>query len=88
MFLLFFQKTIVVILVRNFSYLTLYLIVSSADNFCKQFGPRSCLKKIASPGSQMFDSDGIPEGIFKKVDFEKNQQMTKKMGKNSQGAKS
>ena len=44
----------------------LYLLVMSADKFCKQFGPRSS-------GSKLFD----PERTFKKNGFEKNQQTTK-----------
>ena len=35
---------------------TLYLLVSSADNFCKQFGPRSVPTKCrAWSGSNLFD---------------------------------
>ena len=49
--------------------LTLYLLVSSADNFCKQFLPRSSL----------FDTKMVfLKEFFEKVDFEKNQQTTKK----------
>ena len=33
-------------------------------------------------GSKMFETDGIPERIFQKVDFEKNQETTKKTLKN------
>ena len=45
--------------------------MSSADNLCKQFGPRS--------GSRLFDSDGIHEILFwKKVDFEKSADNKKK----------
>ena len=51
-----------------------YYIVSSADTICKQFRPRS------DPTKRGADLDGFPEGFFKfaKVDFEKNQQTTKK----------
>ena len=48
--------------------------MSSADSFCKQFGPRS--------GSEMFDILMVfLKEFFKKVDFEKNQQTTKSMQK-------
>ena len=51
--------------------LTLYLLLSSADNFCKQFGPRS--------GSKLFDTPMVfLKEFFKKVDFEKKHQTTKK----------
>ena len=43
--------------------LTLCLLVSSADNFCKQFGPKMSgliLMQI------VLHSDGIPERIFRK----------------------
>ena len=42
--------------------LTHYLLVSSADNFCKQIGPRSgSTKHWAWSGSKLFDTDGIPD---------------------------
>ena len=65
------------------------LLVSSADNFCKQFAPRSGPTFFpAWSGSKIFDTSHITERIFfKKIDFEKNQQAKKKPGKNSQGAK-
>ena len=57
---------------------TLCRLVSSADNLCKQFGPRSGLIWIQAVGQ----SDGIPGRIFrKKNDFEKNQPMRKKHAK-------
>ena len=43
--------------------LTIYLLVtfSSADQFCKQFGPRSGpTKRRAWSGSKLFDTVGIP----------------------------
>ena len=51
-------------------------VVLSTDNFCKQFGPNkiSDLNLIQA----VWHSDGIPERIFKKIDFENNQQMIKK----------
>ena len=50
--------------------LTLCLLVSSADNLCKQFAPRSGLTKCqAWSGSKLFDTDGILEIIFHKIDF-------------------
>ena len=52
---------------------TLYLLVSSADNFCKQFGSRS--------GSDLFDTQLVfLKEYFEEVYFEKNQQTTKKHG--------
>ena len=64
----------------NFIYLTLCLLVSSADNLCKQFGPRSGPTKCrAWSGSKLFDIlKCIPERFFPKSWFEKNQQTTKK----------
>ena len=55
------------------------LLVSSADKFCKQFGPRSGLTKSqALSGSKLFDTLMVLlKEFFKKVDFEKNQQTTK-----------
>ena len=35
--------------------------------------------KLFDTGSKLFDTDGIPERIFEKDDFEKNQQTTKSM---------
>ena len=52
-------------------FISLYLLVSSADNFYKQIGQQN--------GSNLLD--GITERIFEKVDFEKNQQTTKKHAK-------
>ena len=50
----------------------------SADNLCKQFGPRSGPTKLGPNWIQTVrNSDGIPERIFHKVDFEKNQQTAK-----------
>ena len=41
--------------------------LSSADNLCKQFGPRPGPKKCGAwPESKLFDTDGIPERIFRK----------------------
>ena len=48
--------------------------VSSAANFCKQFGPRSGPTFCQGwSESKLFDT----ERIFRKIDFEKNQQTTK-----------
>ena len=44
---------------------TLYLLGSSDDCLCEQFGPRSrsgC--KLCRSGCKMFNSDGVPERIF------------------------
>ena len=47
--------------------LTHYLLVTSADNFCKQFGPRSGLiERQTWSGSNLFDTQLIPEIIFRK----------------------
>ena len=56
------------------------MMVSTADDFCNQFGCRSGLTK---PGPNLdpncFDTNGISERIFfKNVDFEKYQQIKKK----------
>ena len=51
------------------------LLVSSVDNLCKQFGPRS------GPwsGSKMFDTHIVfLKEFFEKDDFEKNQHSTNK----------
>ena len=53
-------------------WLTLYLLMLSADNFCKQFCPRSGLTKCSAlTGSKIFGIDGIPRRILKKIHFEK-----------------
>ena len=54
--------------------LTLYRLVLSADNFYKQFRPRSDLTKGPTWSSH---SKGILKEFFENVDFEKNQEMTK-----------
>ena len=65
-------------------------LVSSAANLCKQFGSRSgptncqsymCIQTV-------WHSDSVPEEIFEKVYFEKNQQTTRKAWKITQHAKS
>ena len=51
--------------------LTLCLLVSSADNLCKQFGP-SLTKWQAGSGTKLFDKGGISEIFFiYEVHFEK-----------------
>ena len=62
------------------SCLTLCLPVSSADNFGKQFGPRSGpTNRRAWSGSKLFDILMVfLKEFFQKVNFEKNQQTTKK----------
>ena len=53
--------------------------MSPTDNLCKQFGPRSGQAKIWPVWIQtVLYSGGISERMFEKVDFEKNQQTTKK----------
>ena len=63
--------------------LALCLLVSSADDLCKQFGPRSGPTKCrAWSGSKLFDTLMIfLKEFFKKVNFEKNQQTAKKHAK-------
>ena len=60
--------------------LTLYLLVLSADNLCKQFGPRSGPTKCrAWSESKLFDTLMVfLKEFFKIIDFEKNQQTTQK----------
>ena len=66
--------------------LAIYLLVSSADNLCKQFGPRlgatklfqeyhQCQNQVLHFVGPDFDADGIPENVH----FEKNKQTTKIM---------
>ena len=52
---------------------TFFLQVSSADNRCKQFGPRSGLTKYwAESGSTLFDIQMVfLKQFFEKDDFEK-----------------
>ena len=68
------------LLVRLATALKLYLLMSSADNLGKQLGPR-CLS-----GLILFQtvglSDGIPERIFKNVDFEKQLRNSRRQKKN------
>ena len=55
------------------------LIVTSADNLCKQFEPRSSLaKRRTQSGSKLLDTlMVIQKEFFEKGDFEKIQQTTK-----------
>ena len=60
---------------------TLYLLVSSAgkaDSLCKQFGPGSGQTECQTRSeSKLFDTLMVfLKEVFKKVDFEKNQQTT------------
>ena len=63
--------------------LTLCLLVSSASNLCKQFGPRSGpTEHRAWSGCKLFDTLMIFLKKFsEKYDFEKNQQTTKNLKK-------
>ena len=68
--------------------LTLYLLVSSADTFCKQFGPRSGPTRCwVYSVSKLFDIliVFLKEFFKKKNYFEKNQQTTKNMKKSLGG---
>ena len=53
--------------------LTLYPLVSSADNLCKQFGPRSGpTEHWARSGSKLFDTLMVfLKEFFEKIDFGK-----------------
>ena len=57
----------------------------SADNICKQFGPRLGPTKCrAWSGSKLFDTLMVfPTEFFQKVDFEKNRQTTNKHEKSN-----
>ena len=59
--------------------LTLYLLVLSADIFCKHVGTRSGpTKRRARSGSKLFDTLMVfLKEFFENVDFEINQQTTK-----------
>ena len=65
------------IIAKIFVPLTLYLLVSSVDNLCKQFGPRSGATFLS--GYKLFDTLLVfsKEFFKKKIDFEKNHQTTK-----------
>ena len=64
--------------------------MSSADNFCKQFGSRSGPTKcLAWFASILFDTQMVfQKEFFEKFDFEKKSADDKKARKISQGAKS
>ena len=65
--------------------LTLYLLVSSADNLCKQIGPRlGSTKHQASSGSNLSNT----QMVFLKEFFDKVILKKINPGKNSQGVKS
>ena len=61
-------------LVSNYYILTLYRLVSSDDNFCKQFGSRSGPTECrARSGSKLFDTLMVfLKEFLREVDFEKN----------------
>ena len=63
------QRWVIIFLVGRL--LPLSMLVSSADNLCKQFGPKSDLTKCLTGTMMVFL-------IFvEKVNFERNQQMQK-----------
>ena len=66
--------------IRQHGHLILCPLVSSADNFFKQFRTRSGRTECrAWSGSKLFDTLMVfLKEFFEKVDFEKNQQTTKK----------
>ena len=60
------------------SYLTLYLLVSSADNFCKQFGPRSRPAKCrAWSGSKLFYTLMVKKNFLKQLILKKISRLQK-----------
>ena len=61
--------------------LIIHLRVPSAENFCKQFGPRSSPTKCrAWSGSKLIDTLMVfLKEFFENVDFEKYRQTTKSM---------
>ena len=67
---------------------TFSLLVSSADNLCKQFGPRPGLTKSrAWSGDNLFDTWMIfLKEFFEKVDFEKKKKQTSKSMQITHGA--
>ena len=67
---------------NNFYSLTLCLLMTSADNLCKQLGPRSGPKCRAISESKLFGTPMVfLKEFFEKVDFEKNQMTKKDVGK-------
>ena len=64
-------------------YLTLCLLVSSADNLCKPFGPRSGRTEcLARSECKLFDTLIVfLKEFFQKVDFEKKSADNKKHAK-------
>ena len=73
--------------IRNMYILTCYLLVSSADNFCKQFGPWSGpTKRRTWSGSNQFDTQMVfLKDFFEKVNLEKNLRKQKKHDNFSRG---
>ena len=69
--------------------LTPYLLVSNADNLCKQFGPRPGPTKCrAWSGFKLLDTLMIfLKEFFENINFEKNQQNDEKSGKIAEHAK-
>ena len=60
----------------------------SANNICKQFGPRSGpTNGRAWSGSKLFDTDGIPEIFFENFDILKKKSMKKFPGGKDLGNK-
>ena len=86
----FFNSNLFHMLDKRYNFiLTLFLLVAPADNFCKQLGPRSGPTKCrALSWSKLFDTLMVfLKESFEKVDFEKNQQTTKKHEKLPRGQK-
>ena len=72
----------------KFVALTLRLLVSHADNFCKQFGPRSGMTKChAQSGTKLFDTQMVFLKEFSQIDFEKKKFSKPQKSKITQEAK-
>ena len=75
---LFWQKKVVKLHIKKTELLTVYLLVSSADIFCKQFGTRSGPTKLFDTLMVFWNE------FFKKVNFEKEIQQNSKTFKITQ----
>ena len=65
------------------SYFKFYLLVSSADNFCKPLGPRPGPTKCwACSGFNLYTQMLFLKEFYEKNDFDKKKKQTKKKSKN------
>ena len=67
-----------VVFVFHLQLLTSCLLVSSADNLCKQFGPRLNIGPDLDPNMFHTMMEIFLNDFFEKIDFEKSQQTAKK----------